>query len=142
MNDIVLIIDSSSLRLQLALVVGKKTDILCRDIAQDGKRMGHGEILFEQIAILLKRNNVSYQDLTKICVISGPGSFTGLRIGISATRSFSLALGVEVLAIPTLLALSLKELDKTDFNIIIDARRDEVFMQSFLKAGQAKMSRF
>ncbi len=138
MNDILLAIDSSTLRLQLGLSIGEKTDILCVDIAKKGKKLGHGEILFAQIEKLLKRNEISYQDLTKICVISGPGSFTGLRIGIAAVRSFFLALKVDVVGIPTLLALSLKEKDKTDFNIIIDARRDEVFSQSFFKAGKAK----
>ena len=70
-------------------------------------RTGQAERLFPALAELLARAGVAYADLTRIAVTTGPGSFTGLRIGLSAARGLGLALDIPVLGVPSLLALSL-----------------------------------
>lgn len=127
-----LAIDTAAPRLQLALLLADgRVDISIDDIAT-----GHAELLFERIATLLARNGVSYADLGRIAVTAGPGSFTGLRIGLSAARGIGLARGVPVVGVPSLLALSLTASGPAD--VLIDARRDEAYFQSFTGPGVAR----
>ena len=97
-----LAIDTSGARLQLALARGAEalTEI-------DERDRGHAEVLFARIDSLLARAGLTYADLGRIAVITGPGSFSGLRIGLSAARGLGLALEVPVIGVPRLLAHSL-----------------------------------
>jgi tRNA threonylcarbamoyl adenosine modification protein YeaZ len=124
----VLAIDTTGARLQLALLHG---DLADTSIDEIGK--GHAELLFARLDALLKRNGLSYGDLTCIAVTSGPGSFTGLRVGLAAARGLGLTLDIPVLGIPTLTALSLA--GQGAFAVIVDARRSEAYCQLFTGAG-------
>lgn len=129
--SVVLAIDTAAPRLQLALlradgVVDTSTD----DIAQ-----GHAELLFPRLQALLTRNGVAYADLDRVAVTTGPGSFTGLRIGLSAARGLGLALDIPVLGIPSLLAISLGAPAANPVAVLLDARRDEAYFQSFPAPG-------
>ncbi|MDB5507140.1 MAG: TsaB [Devosia sp.] len=128
-GPILLAIDTAAPRVQLALLLADGTvDTLVDDIAK-----GHAEILFERIATLLARHGLAYADLQRVAVTTGPGSFTGLRIGLSAARGFGLALGVPVVGIPSLLAFALAAEGPAD--VLIDARRDEAYLQPFAGPG-------
>lgn len=131
-GDILLAIDTSGPRLQLALSVNGRVDVVVEDIAK-----GHAEIIFERMAALLARNKLGYPDLTRIAVTTGPGSFTGLRIGLSAARGLGLGLDVPVVGIPTLLAMSLSAPANQPVFVLVDARRDEAYVQSFSAPGVA-----
>ncbi|MFY8031566.1 MAG: tRNA (adenosine(37)-N6)-threonylcarbamoyltransferase complex dimerization subunit type 1 TsaB [Devosia sp.] len=127
---IILAIDTVAPRLQLALLRADGTvDTSVDEIAQ-----GHAELIFPRIEALLARNGIGYTDLTRIAVTTGPGSFTGLRIGLSAARGLGLARNVPVLGIPSLLALSLPA-QCTPVAVLLDARRDEAYFQSFSGPG-------
>lgn len=131
-TPLTLAIDTARDRLQLALVTADgsvATEI--RDIAK-----GHAEIIFEAIATLLTRSAVTYQDLDRIGVSTGPGSFTGLRIGLSTARGLGVALDIPVIGVPTLLALSLAHSGPSE--IIIDAKRNEAYRQSFSAPGKPR----
>jgi tRNA threonylcarbamoyladenosine biosynthesis protein TsaB len=128
-----LAIDTSAPRLQLAVLVGDWVDVSIDDIAQ-----GHAELLFPRLNALLARNNLGFSDLSRIAVTSGPGSFTGLRIGLSAARGLGLALGVPVLGIPTLFALSLAAEPSRPVDVLLDARRDEAYFQPFSSPGKPR----
>ena len=120
-----LAIDTAAPRLQLALLRGDAVDTLVEDMAQ-----GQAERIFPAIAELLARNDSAYRDLDRIAVTTGPGSFTGLRIGLSAARGLGLALGIPVIGVPSLTALSLRtECDLTA--VLLDAKRGESYVQSF-----------
>jgi tRNA threonylcarbamoyladenosine biosynthesis protein TsaB len=124
---IVLAIDTAAPRLQLGLLRADGTvDSLVEDMAQ-----GHAECIMPAIGELLARNGVGYDDLDRIAVTTGPGSFTGLRIGLSAARGLGLALGIPVLGIPTMSAISLLAPEKLPFVVLIDARRGEMYRQEF-----------
>lgn len=129
-SEIVLAIDTSGPRLQLALAGGELAACHVEDIAK-----GHAEILFDRIGQLLAEQGVTYGQLTRLAVTTGPGSFTGLRIGISAARGLALALDLPVIGMPNLLALSLGAEPGQPVDVVIDARRDEFYAQSFAGPG-------
>jgi tRNA threonylcarbamoyl adenosine modification protein YeaZ len=124
-----LAIDTAGPRLQLALLIGGRTDALVEEMAQ-----GHAERIFPAIDELLGRNGIVYGDLGRIAVTTGPGSFTGLRIGLSAARGLGLALGLPVIGVPTLFALSLG-IGCDPAAVLIDARRGESYFQVFSGPG-------
>ena len=78
----VLGIDTSAVVCSVALVSGKET--LSSKTVSDG--LTHSETLLPLIKEILEETNTSVSDLDAIAVSHGPGSFTGLRIGISAFR--------------------------------------------------------
>jgi tRNA threonylcarbamoyladenosine biosynthesis protein TsaB len=63
---------------------------------------GHAEILFELIARALAEGRLAVSDLDRIAVTVGPGSFTGVRVGVAAARGLALALGQPAIGIGTL----------------------------------------
>ncbi len=129
-QPITLAIDTAAPRLQLALArPDGRVDELVEDIAK-----GHAEIIFDRIAGLLARNGITYGNLDRIAVTTGPGSFTGLRIGLSAARGLGLALKIPVLGIPSLLAVSLS-VGKGPVAVLIDARRGEAYLELFPAPG-------
>lgn len=133
-TKILLGIDTSGPRLQLALRVGEQTHTHIREIAR-----GHAEILFDQLADFVSLYEVTFADLDKIIVTTGPGSFTGLRIGIAAARGLGLALKCPVIGIENLHAMSLdRPLDEpqSNFSIVVDARRNQFYAQKFINAGK------
>jgi tRNA threonylcarbamoyladenosine biosynthesis protein TsaB len=125
MTSPLLAIDTAAPRLQLALLRGEVADVLVEEMAQ-----GQAERIFPAIEELLERNGVSYKDLRRIAVTTGPGSFTGLRIGLSAARGLGLALDIPVIGVPSLLALSLP-VSCAHAAVLLDARRDEAYFQAF-----------
>ena len=123
--SVLLAIDTAAPRLALAVLRGEQVDTLVEDMAT-----GQAERLFPALDELLARASVTYDDLTRIAVTTGPGSFTGLRIGLSAARGLGLALNVPVIGVPTLLALSL-DCGCNAAAVLLDARRDEAYFQLF-----------
>jgi tRNA threonylcarbamoyladenosine biosynthesis protein TsaB len=125
MPNPLLAIDTAAPRLQLALLMDQRVDALVEEMPQ-----GQAERIFPAIAELLARNGVSYAALGRIAVTTGPGSFTGLRIGLSAARGLGLALEIPVIGVPSLLALSLSS-DNVPTAVLLDARRGEAYLQLF-----------
>lgn len=129
-TPVTLAIDTARERLQLALILADGTaDTEIRDIAK-----GHAEIIFPAIDALLARHGLAYKDLQRIGVSTGPGSFTGLRIGLSAARGLGVALDIAVIGIPSLVALSLSRPGSGE--LIVDARRDLAYRQRFSGPGK------
>jgi tRNA threonylcarbamoyl adenosine modification protein YeaZ len=126
-----LAIDTAAPRLQLALLHGDG-DV---DVSVDELAQGHAELIFLRIGALLERNGIAYSDLRRIAVTTGPGSFTGLRIGLSAARGLGLSLGIPVVGVPSLLALSLMAPMGRPVAVLLDARRGEAYVQSFAEPG-------
>lgn len=132
-TPITLAIDTAAPRLQLALL---RADGVA-DLSLDDIATGHAEILFDRLAVLLARNGLGHADVERIAVTTGPGSFTGLRIGLSAARGLGLARKLPVLGIPSLLALSLG-VTAGPVTVLLDARRGEAYFQAFSAPGVAE----
>ena len=114
-------------------------------IAQETLEMkrGHAEALMPLIARVIKASERSYLDLDRIAVTTGPGSFTGLRVGISAARGIGLAAGKPVVGLTTLSAYSApliaEQQDQQPVLAAIDARHDNVYFQVVAGNGTTLM---
>jgi universal bacterial protein YeaZ len=106
-------------------------------LARDGAIIGsirlnagltHSQTLLPAVDSLLALTVVSKKQLDKIAVCVGPGSFTGLRIGVAAAKGLALALGVNVIALSTLNAIA-ASVPQTGGSIFpcIEARRGTVY---------------
>lgn len=129
--SLVLAIDTAAPRLQLAVLRADGTS----DVWVEAIARGHAEVLFSAIATLLTRNGLAYADLDRLVTTTGPGSFTGLRIGLAAARGLALALDIPVLGVPTLTALSLAGAPGEPLAVLVDARREEAYIQTFSAPG-------
>lgn len=88
----------------------------------------HNEQLHEFIEEVMAMAGVELQTLDAIAVSKGPGSYTGLRIGVSTAKGLCYALSIPLIAIETLSILGQMSANKTPFVIpMIDARRMEVY---------------
>lgn len=92
------------------------------------EKVSHSERLLPTIDLLLSKSKLSFSEIDALSVSRGPGSFTGLRIGISTIKGLAMAGNKPVVAIPSLDALAENYLG-SDLLIcpMIDARKDEVF---------------
>ncbi|MCP4580348.1 MAG: tRNA (adenosine(37)-N6)-threonylcarbamoyltransferase complex dimerization subunit type 1 TsaB [candidate division Zixibacteria bacterium] len=118
----------------LGLAVCNKGEVITSSLTQPGLR--HGEILQQRIDGFLSGSNLSLDDLTGVSVTLGPGSFTGLRIGLAAAKGYCYALNIPLTGISTLSAgagfISPKAAKTA---VIIDAMRDEFYYALFDSSG-------
>jgi len=87
---------------------------------------GHARELMPRVAEVMERSGLSYDELDAVAVGVGPGSFTGLRIGIATARALASAAGIEVRPVSSLHALA-EGIDARVRVPLIDARRGELF---------------
>lgn len=96
---------------------------------------GHAEHLIPMVQTVLNDAQATAADLTGVAVSIGPGSFTGIRVGLAAAKAFALAWSVPCVGISTLSALAAAALDLNAFTepflVAIDANRGQVFSQIF-----------
>jgi len=100
---------------------------------------GHAEALMPLIARVMDAARLDFRELDRIAVTVGPGSFTGLRVGIAAARAIGLAAGVPVVGVTTLSALmaALVSVDKRRLlAAAIDARHGQVYFQLVAPGGR------
>jgi tRNA threonylcarbamoyladenosine biosynthesis protein TsaB len=105
-----------------------------RLIAQESLSMkrGHAEALMPLIARVVKASGAGFAALDRIAVTTGPGSFTGLRVGLSAARGIALAAEKPVVGLTTLTAYAAPVVNKGGEHPVIsaiDARHDHVYLQ-------------
>lgn len=100
---------------------------------------GHAEALMPLVARVMKASGLAFADLDRIVVTTGPGSFTGLRVGIAAARGLGLATKIPVVGVSTLSAYAAPYLGVDNKNPVIaaiDARHAHVFLQVFAPNGR------
>jgi tRNA threonylcarbamoyl adenosine modification protein YeaZ len=100
---------------------------------------GHAEALIPLIARVMDHALIGFSALDRIAVTTGPGSFTGLRVGISAARGIALASGKPTVGLSTLAAYAAPLIaadDTLPVVVAIDARHDHVYLQVFGPGGR------
>ena len=100
---------------------------------------GHAEALLPLIARVMERSGLDFAALDRIAVTTGPGSFTGLRVGIAAARGIALAASKPAVGLTTLAAFAAPLIaadDSLPVVVAIDARHDQVYLQVFGPGGR------
>lgn len=123
--SLILNLETATKNCSVALAKDGKT-IACKEIA--AQNFSHAEKLHVFIEEILSENNIQFSDLNAIAVSQGPGSYTGLRIGVSSAKGLCYALNIPLIALDTLQLLA-KQITIENGIILpmIDARRMEVF---------------
>ena len=113
----------------LILAFDTATDVATSALVDDGEVLGErtsrAVTLLEDVDALLRQAGMQTRDIDALAVGIGPGSFTGVRIGLSTARGLALALGIPAAGVSTLDAL---EAGARGALPVIDARRREVFV--------------
>jgi len=136
MNDVVLAFDTATSATAVALT-GRVVEcpIELRDDPEPGRRPGHAQQLLALARRALDGESLRFSDVDRIVVGTGPGSFTGLRIGLATARALALASGAEIVGVSTLRVLASPALDAIGSASVVapilDARRGEVFVEAF-----------
>lgn len=125
----ILNIETATKNCSVAIAKNGET-IICREIAEEG--YSHAEKLHVFIEEIIAETGISVHDLSAVAVSQGPGSYTGLRIGVSAAKGLCYALNIPLIAVDTLQTLA-SQAKVTDGKIIpmLDARRMEVYSAIF-----------
>lgn len=140
--DILLSIETSGPVCSIALSQG---DTLLGLEEMEGERV-HGEFIISLIQSLLNTANYRIEDVSGISVSSGPGSFTGLRVGMATAKGLCTALGIPLILVPTLEAIAhgmrQKNPDQAYYCALITARPGEAFAAVYDNSGQAVIPGF
>jgi tRNA threonylcarbamoyladenosine biosynthesis protein TsaB len=134
---IVLAIDTAGTACNVALYDSARLMTLSTAGADIGR--GHAERLMGFIDAALDTAGIEMSAIERIAVTIGPGSFTGIRVGVATARGLALALSVPVVGISVLQALAVSALSteaQAPVLIVTDAKREEVYLQPFDAAGQ------
>jgi tRNA threonylcarbamoyladenosine biosynthesis protein TsaB len=138
--SVILQIETATTSCSVALAVDGKV-LAFKEVNQ---RNIHAEVITLFIDELVSSANLTYNDLDAVAVSSGPGSYTGLRIGISTAKGLCFALNKPLIAIETLEAMANGIIHSEDISVdqdtllcpMIDARRMEVYCALFNIDGQ------
>jgi tRNA threonylcarbamoyladenosine biosynthesis protein TsaB len=125
----ILNIETSTKNCSVSIAKDGKT-IICNEIAEEG--YSHAERLHVFIEKTLQQAAITFGDLSAIAVSQGPGSYTGLRIGVSASKGLCYALGIPLIAVDTLKVLAAQANIASGLLVpMLDARRMEVYSAVF-----------
>lgn len=126
---LILNIETATKNCSVALSKAGKT-LAIKELSE--QNFSHAEKLHVFIEELFSETNLKLEDLNAVAVSQGPGSYTGLRIGVSAAKGLSYALSIPLIALDTLEILARKIQVNSGIIIpMIDARRLEVFSAFF-----------
>ena len=118
-----------------ACSVAVLADGAVRAVRRQAMARGQAEALLPMVRAALDEAGLGFADLDRLAVTVGPGSFTGLRIGLAAARGLALATGLPLTGITTLEALAAAADPAARQGrgtvVLIDSRRGDVFMQIF-----------
>mgnify|MGYP001766538524 CR=1 FL=1 len=100
---------------------------------------GHAEALMPLIDRVVSRIDGGFSALDRVAVTVGPGSFTGIRVGVAAARAISLACDIPVVGVSTLAALAAPLILESTGGVVaaaIDARHGNLFLAAFVSGGR------
>lgn len=119
----ILYIDTSSSYLYSAIL--EDSNVLAEVKKEFGQSLSEDSL--PEIAKLFEKTNLKPKEIEKIIVVNGPGSFTGIRIGVTIAKTYAWALNLDIITVSSLEAMSISCSKETNHVPIIDARRGYVF---------------
>lgn len=123
-----LAIDTSNSGMSLALY---KNNTLIGDM-YIGNQKNHSITLMPGIDFLMQSNNLTPQDLERIVVAEGPGSYTGLRIGVTTAKTLAWTLGIELMSVSSLAVIAATNYQQEGLIVpIVNARRNNVYTGAY-----------
>ena len=138
MNNSILLIETATDTCSAAITDGFRIISACRTSVPKSQASG----LAPMIQTVMNEAGISANGLSAVAVSSGPGSYTGLRVGVSTAKGICFGAGLPLIAVETLEILAcgvLKEAENTADTLIvpmIDARRMEVYTALYNSSGQ------
>lgn len=136
MNNYILNIETATKNCSVSIAQNGKT-IICNQIAEEG--YSHAERLHVFIEESIAAAGITFKDLVAVAVSQGPGSYTGLRIGVSAAKGLCYALEIPLIAVDTLQALAAQATIENGLIVpMVDARRMEVYSAVFSNKLEVK----
>ncbi|MDF2367000.1 tRNA (adenosine(37)-N6)-threonylcarbamoyltransferase complex dimerization subunit type 1 TsaB [Sneathiella sp.] len=124
-----------------SVTIADRTNILAH--VHEKRRRGHAETLLPMIEAEMKKAGLAYKDLDLIAVTVGPGTFTGLRIGLAAARGIAIAARKPIIGLTTLetltAAVPVALTEGRPVIAAVDARRGEVYVQAFKRLDQGEI---
>lgn len=107
-------------------------------LQQAGRR--HAQTLVSEVDALLRRANLTAKQLQVVAVSIGPGSFTGLRVGVVFAKTLAYAVGCRLIAVDTFRAIAAASpRDVTEVFVVSDAQRGELFVGRYSCADTANV---
>ena len=135
----ILAINTSTLQFSLALI--RQDDTVAGEIyLSAGKR--HFGALFPSLDFLLNSLGTGKSSITGVAVALGPGSFTGLRVGLASAKGLAHALRVPIVGVSSLEALAAQvPYSSLPITTLIESRRNDVFVAQFQWSAEGQLSR-
>lgn len=131
-NPYILCIETSTEMCSVALARGTE----CIAVQESNTNNSHAKNMIPYIEEVLKNSSISQSELHAIAVSIGPGSYTGLRIGVSTAKGLAYSLDIPVIAVSTLESIAEPFIGQADYcRPMLDARRMEVFTALYDKNG-------
>jgi tRNA threonylcarbamoyladenosine biosynthesis protein TsaB len=117
------------------VAIGRGADI--HDVASFRTTLNHGVELLPTIDRLCRRHGIPPSGIGQVYFSGGPGSFTGLRIGVTVARTLAWAGGIGVVRVPTLDVIAQNALSVEDppanLGVVLDAKRGHVYAAAFVR---------
>jgi tRNA threonylcarbamoyladenosine biosynthesis protein TsaB len=128
-----LILETSGRVAEVAVAQGSSLLVVRR--LDESRR--HARDVAPTVADLLHQQGWSARDLAAVLVSRGPGSYTGLRVGLISAKVLAYATGCVLLVIDTFAALAAQTPDGIErVDVLADAQQDKVYVQSFVRSGE------
>jgi tRNA threonylcarbamoyladenosine biosynthesis protein TsaB len=130
---IVLGFDTATSATAVGLRLADGSTLQARDDPAPGAHPGHATRLLELTHTLLIQAGIGWSAVERIAVGAGPGTFTGLRVGVATARGLAQSLEVELVSVSSLRALAEPAIEAAEGAVLaaIDARRGEVFVAGY-----------
>ncbi|MBX5156312.1 tRNA (adenosine(37)-N6)-threonylcarbamoyltransferase complex dimerization subunit type 1 TsaB [Rhizobium sp. NZLR8] len=135
---IVLALDTAGVDCAAAVYDSGRNTMLGEASDMIGK--GHAEHLIDIVDRALDQAGLALSHIDRIAVTIGPGSFTGIRVGVAAARGFALSLNVPAVGVTTLEVMASAQREKTPHRPVLaamDAKRGEIYLQAFSSDGSS-----
>ncbi len=137
--SVILGIETSGLEGLIAL---QRDGVLLAEVVLDRAKRRHAQSLVSEVQTLLRQHEIKPAQVDIVATSVGPGSFTGLRVGVVFAKTFSFATGCRLVAVDTLqAAAAAAPEDVTDVSAVADAMREELFVGRYQRAANGHWQR-